>query len=117
MAKLFFSSCLAVLLFSVSFCHAQTNVAASSFGEVFEKILKEDIDCDGWETIAANHWNNRVYRLQWKYPDAPWFGSLPEKVKAFVVRKYCEDGVDWVSENPAVVRDIMERKWPAGMVK
>lgn len=72
--------------------------------------------CDGGERIASGHWNNRVYRLQWKYPDAPYSGVFPQEVKAFPVVD-CESGVDWVSDYPDVVRVMMEWKWPVETVK
>lgn len=116
MHTLSFSSCLAVLVFSMSLCHAQTGVPASSPDEVPE-AKGQALHCDGWERIASDHWNNRVYRLQWKYPDAPYFGDLPQEVKAFLVARYCESGVDWVSDHPDVVRDMMEWKWPVKTAK
>lgn len=113
MFKWSFSSCLAILVFSLNLCHAQAGAPVSPPDEAVET---ED-DCDGWEAIASSHWNTRVYRLQWKYPDAPYFGDLPQEVKVYLIAKYCENGVDWVSENPDVVKDMMEWKWPVETVK
>lgn len=118
MHKLSLSSCLAVLLFSVGVCHAQTGELASPPDGHAETTGQAAVsDCDGWEKIASDHWNNRVRRLGWKYPDAPYFGDLPKEVQDFLISKYCEEGVDWVSDRKAVVRDIMQWKWPAGTAK
>ena len=118
MHKLLLSFCLAVFLSGMGLCHAGTGGPVSlpdASGEV--NGASGALDCEGWDRIASDHWNNRVQRLSWKYPDAPYFGDMPKEVQDFLVLKYCENGVDWVSNKKAVVRDLMEWKWPAGTVK
>lgn len=110
MQKTSLASTLFILLFGMNpTCHAQA--ASTSPACPAQEARTEADDCEGWRTVAAGHWNNRIYRLQWKYPEAPWFGDLPPQVQDFVVKKYCHEGVDWVSDHPELVKNIMERKW------
>lgn len=120
MHKIPLASALFALSFSMSLhCQAQTAAPSSpqAIPETDTQAETVDSDCESWRAVAAGHWNNRIYRLNWKYPDAPYFGDLPAEIQTFVLLKYCQEGVDWVSDNPGLVNDIMQRKWPVKQVK